>query len=60
MIYNAVSVSSVQQSGSVIHTLGWPKSLSGDFPGDSVIENPPAGDTGSIPGPERFHMSQSN
>ena len=29
-----------------------------DFPGGSVVKNPPAnaGDMGSIPGPGRFHM----
>ena len=29
-----------------------------DFPTDPVLMNPPAneGDTGSIPGPERFHI----
>ena len=34
----------------------------GGFPGGAVDENPPtnAGDTGSIPGPERFHMPRSN
>jgi hypothetical protein len=33
-----------------------------DFPGDSVDKNLPAnaGDTGSIPGLERFHMLWSN
>ena len=33
-----------------------------DFPGGTVDKNPPAnaGDTGSIPGPERFHMPWSN
>ena len=33
-----------------------------DFPGGTVVRNPPAdaGDTGSIPGPERSHMPQSN
>ena len=33
-----------------------------DFPGGAVVKNPPAnaGDTGSIPGPERSHMPQSN
>ena len=33
-----------------------------DFPGGSVVKNPPAnaGDTGSSPGPERSHMPQSN
>ena len=33
-----------------------------DFPGGSVVKNPPAnaGDTGSIPGPGRSHMPQSN
>ena len=31
------------------------------FPGGSVVKNPPAnaGDTGSIPGPKRYHMPQS-
>ena len=30
--------------------------------GGSVVKNPPpnAGDTSSVPGPERSHMSQSN
>ena len=34
----------------------------GDFPGGAVVKNPPAnaGDTGSIPGPGRSHMLQSN
>ena len=34
----------------------------GDFPGGTVDRNPPAnaGDTSSIPGPERFHMLWSN
>ena len=33
----------------------------GDFPGGSVVNNPPAsaGDTGSIPGPGRFHRPRS-
>ena len=33
-----------------------------DFPGGTVVKNPPAnaGDTGSIPGPGRSHMPQSN
>ena len=33
-----------------------------DFPGGAVVKNPPAnaGDTGSIPGPGRPHMLQSN
>ena len=32
------------------------------FPGGTVVENLPAnaGDTGSIPGPGRFHMLQSS
>ena len=34
----------------------------GDFPGGAVVKNPPAnaGDTGSISGPGRSHMLQSN
>ena len=34
----------------------------GDFPGGAGVKNPPAnsGDTGSIPGPRRSHMPQSN
>ena len=34
----------------------------GDFPGGTVVKNPPAnaGDTGSIPGPGRSHMPRSN
>ena len=33
-----------------------------DFPGGAVVKNPPAnaGDSGSIPGPGRSHMLQSN
>ena len=33
-----------------------------DFPGGTVVKNLPAnaGDTGSIPGPERSHMPQSH
>ena len=33
-----------------------------DFPGGAVVKNPPAnaGDAGSIPGPGRSHMPQSN
>ena len=33
-----------------------------DLPGGTVVKNPPAiaGDTGSSPGPGRFHMLQSN
>ena len=36
----------------------WPEG----FPGGAVVRNPPAnaGDTGSIPGPGRSHMPQSN
>ena len=32
-----------------------------DFPGGTVVKNPPAnaGDTGSIPGPGRSHMPRS-
>ena len=34
----------------------------GDFPGGTVVKNPPAntGDRGSIPGPGGSHMPQSN
>ena len=33
-----------------------------DFPDDPLVKNPPAneGDTGSIPGTERYYMPQSN
>ena len=33
-----------------------------DFPGGTVVKNPPAntGDTGSSPGPGRSHVPQSN
>ena len=31
-----------------------------DFPGGPVVENLPANDTGSSPGPERSHMPRSN
>ena len=32
------------------------------LPGGAVVKNPPAnaGDTGSSPGPRRFHMPRSN
>ena len=38
------------------------KSVSGGFPGGTVVKNPPAnaGDTGSSPGPGRSHMLWSN
>ena len=38
------------------------KRMNGDFPGGRVVKNPPANaeDTGSIPGPGRSHMPQSN
>ena len=38
------------------------KAVKDDFLGDSVDENLPAysGDTGSIPGLGRFHLSQGN
>ena len=38
------------------------KSTNRDFPGGTVVKNPPAnaGDTGSSPGPERSHMPRSN
>ena len=37
-------------------------SMSRDFPGGAVVKNPPAsgGDVGSISGPGRSHMLQSN
>ena len=33
-----------------------------DFPGGSVVNNPPAsaGDKGSVPGPRRSHMPRNN
>ena len=31
-----------------------------DFPGGPVVKNANTGDTGSIPGPGRFHMLQGN
>ena len=38
------------------------KKIYRDFPGGSVVKNPPAnaGDTGSSPGPGRSHMPRSN
>ena len=38
------------------------KKLNSDFPGGSMVKNPPAnaGDRGSSPGPGRAHMPQSN
>ena len=36
--------------------------MDGDFPGGTVVKNPPAnaGDTGLSPGLARSHMSRSN
>ena len=42
---------------------GWAeKVFKGGFPGGAVVESPPANaeDTGSSPGPGRFHMPWSN
>ena len=41
---------------------GLKKKKKQDFPGGPVVENPSAnaGDTGSIPGPGRFHMPLGN
>ena len=38
------------------------KKKNGDFPGGTVVKNPPANaqDTGSSPGPGRSHMLQSS
>ena len=38
------------------------KTKSRDFPGGTVVKNPPAnaGDTGLSPGPRRSHMLRSN
>ena len=38
------------------------KKIAHDVPGGAVVKNPPAnaGDTGSNPGPGRFHMPWSN
>ena len=45
----------------LIHPQGL-RSVGKDFPGGTVVKNPPAnaGDTGSTPGPERSHMPQGN
>ena len=44
------------QSNSFVKKLFW------DFPGGTVVKNPPAnaGDTGLIPGPGRSHMPRNN
>ena len=41
---------------------GKSKNMVSNFPGGTVVKNPPAnaGDTDSIPGPGRSHMPQSN
>ena len=38
------------------------EAIMGDFFGGAAVKSPPAnaGDTGSIPGPGRYHMPQSN
>ena len=40
----------------------WQKQMQWDFPGGTVVKNPPAnaGDMGSSPGPGRSDMPQSN
>ena len=40
----------------------WLLKKTGDFPGGTVVKNPPAnaGDMGSSPGPGRSHMPRSN
>ena len=45
-----------------LRTCGFLKSWVLDFPGGTVVKNPPAnaGDTGSSPGPGRSHIPQSN
>ena len=45
-----------------MHQGGTGKSVVGDFPGGTVVKNPPAnvGDTGLSPGPGRSHMPRSN
>ena len=47
---------------SVLGSVSLKNSINKDFPGGAVVKNPPAsaGDTGSIPGPGRFHMPQRN
>jgi len=47
-----------EKTNTEAHTHTHTKALSWGLPGDSVVKNPPAnaGDTGSIPGPERSHM----
>jgi len=54
LIYNVALVSGIQPSDSVIHI--HISTLFQDFPDGSVVKNPPAnaGDTGSIPGLERY------
>ena len=51
-------VQSLVQEDSTCH--GAPKPINKDFPSGPVVKNPPAnaGDTGSIPGPGRFHVPQ--
>ena len=43
-----------------IHICFFKKKQAWDFPGGTVVKNPPAnaGDTGSSPGPGRSHMPQ--
>ena len=51
-----------QQKNFVNNLHGNMKDSEKDFPGGPMVKNPPvkAGDTGSIPGQERFHVPQSN
>ena len=46
----------------VINMVVLKKAYLGDFPGDTVVKNPPvnAGDMDSIPGPGRCHVPWSN
>ena len=50
------------QEGRKRETTGRLRSGGRDFPGGTVVKNPPAnaGDTGLSPGPGRSHMPQSN
>ena len=52
----------MQQRKSLKQKLVLQKQINRDFPGGTVVKNPPAnaGDMGSIPGPGRSHMLQSN
>ena len=57
-----ISIDEEKAFDKIQHPFMIKKKLSRDFPGGTVVKNPPANtqDTGSSPGPGRSHMPRSN